>query len=99
MIDKLKSAASSGGSSIIVALTDEVPIPAEQSYLHLGLLVSVADLRAQFCDWEIVSFETGRLLERHHLADPLHEHGVVRLLARKMSQRAFWRSNRRLTLH
>lgn len=74
------------GWNVVVAFTNELPVPDCQQYLEPTLLAPDS-LSSLYEDWEIMALENSVLTEVHPTSKVMHTHSVCRLLARRADDR------------
>nr|WP_297167034.1 class I SAM-dependent methyltransferase [uncultured Dysgonomonas sp.] len=72
------------GYFIIVTFTDEIAPPMLQSYLERESFLRKGELESLFEDWMILEKENGIITETHPTSKVVHEHSLVRLIAKKI---------------
>lgn len=83
LISGLKAWTRIGGSFVGATLTDRLPIPEAQAYLHDGVLLPEGFLRTAFEEWDIVAYEDDVITETHPTSGIEHQHSLSRIIARK----------------
>lgn len=87
VIEHMQECTEPRGMNVVVAITNRLPVPEVQAYLH-PLVISEAFLREAYSEWSLVSFEHSVLTESHPTNKIEHQHSICRLIARNVSPRS-----------
>ncbi len=82
-VKQMQDFTKAGGFNVVSAFTNEIPVPAVQSYLSPTLLRG-EQVREWYEGWNILEYEEDVITESHPTSLEEHNHSLFRMIAKKL---------------